>query len=32
MKLRAIIREVVEMKQNDLAQSIIVEFAGEKEK
>lgn len=32
MKLHAIIRETVKMKQDDLPQSIIVEFLGDKEK
>lgn len=32
MKLHAIIRESVEMKQGDLPQSVIVEFVGDKEK
>ena len=32
MKLHAIIRETVKMKQDDLPQSVIVEFVGDKEK
>lgn len=32
MKLHAIIRETVELKQGDLPQSVIVEFVGDKEK
>jgi len=32
MKLQAIIRDTVNLKQGDLPQSVIVEFVGDKEK